>query len=493
MFNANRYKYRGVLVLFPIDFKYQNIIEKYFNIFKKIEIKGNKLDKLLENIFEFEINYPRNLIKSKSIENSKGEICTIYLIIDRNTNFVNEKKKKLTRREIDNLRYIETNVYRKNLPLQNHFHTTDCQESAIKIINYIYNSNYINSEDKLKCINFLENKNDYLNEIIINDLNLLEFNKVIIWGHKLHSHTHSYIHEGFYKAFKYLGYDVYWLDNNDNIDNINFSNSLFLTEHQVNSKIPIRQDCKYILHNCYVDEGKAYYKKNAGLWEDKRYITLAEQGNVVNMQVYRPNFVKNKKKMDEYIYYSESNYTLYMPWGTNLLPYEIECNKDKLINWKRSRNKVNLIGSFDGDYKTNWINFIKALNKEKIKFNSVGGFRNNISSDENYKLIMESYISPAIQIEQQLEVGYIPCRIFKNISYGQLGITNSKVVSELFNNKIIFNKDTYQLFYDSEFFLKNKYNLEYQFKMMDFVKNKHTYLNRIESIFKLFILLNKKS
>lgn len=93
MFNANRYKYRGVLVLFPIDFKYQNIIEKYFNIFKKIEIKGNKLDKLLENIFEFEINYPRNLIKSKSIENSKGEICTIYLIIDRNTNFVNEKKK----------------------------------------------------------------------------------------------------------------------------------------------------------------------------------------------------------------------------------------------------------------------------------------------------------------------------------------------------------------------------------------------------------------
>ena len=28
------------------------------------------------------------------------------------------------------------------------------------------------------------------------------FDKIIIWGHKLHTHTHSYIHYGFYKAFK---------------------------------------------------------------------------------------------------------------------------------------------------------------------------------------------------------------------------------------------------------------------------------------------------
>jgi Lrp/AsnC family transcriptional regulator for asnA, asnC and gidA len=32
--------------------------------------------------------------------------------------------------------------------------------------------------------------------------------KVVIWGHKLHSHTHSYIHNGFYIAFKHLGYDI---------------------------------------------------------------------------------------------------------------------------------------------------------------------------------------------------------------------------------------------------------------------------------------------
>ena len=490
--NFNQYNYRGVLVLFPIDLKYENIVEKHFNIFKKIQISSDNLDKLLETVFYYEDNYPKDLIKSKSLENSKGKTCNIYLIIDKNVTFINEKKKKLVRREIDNLRYINTKIYRKELPLQNHLHTTDSSNSAIKIINYIFERNYISNDEKLNYINFIEGKNNNLSDIIINDMNLLKFNKVIIWGHKLHSHTHSYIHAGFYKAFKYLGYDVFWFDDNDNWQQkkFDFSNCLFLTEHQVDKKIPIREDCKYILHNSYVDEGKAYYKNNAGTWSDKRYIPLAKKGNVINMQVYRPKFVENKEKMDNYIFYSKNNYTLYMPWGTDLLPYEIECNKDKLIKWKRSKKNVNLIGSFTSGYRKNWIPFNKALKKENIKFRAFGGFETkNVSLDDNYKLIMESYISPAIQPDIQLELGYIPCRIFKNIAYGQLGITNSKVVSELFNNEIIYNKDTYQLFYDTEEFLKNTYDLKYQFKMMDFVKNKHTYLNRIESLFKFFDML----
>ena len=45
--NFNQYNYRGILVLFPIDLKYENIVEKYFNIFKKIQISSDNLDKLL--------------------------------------------------------------------------------------------------------------------------------------------------------------------------------------------------------------------------------------------------------------------------------------------------------------------------------------------------------------------------------------------------------------------------------------------------------------
>jgi hypothetical protein len=60
--------------------------------------------------------------------------------------------------------------------------------------------------------------------------------KVVLWGHKLHTHTHSYIHFAFHKAFKHLGYDTYWFDNNDDVSGFDFFGSLFITEGQVDSK-----------------------------------------------------------------------------------------------------------------------------------------------------------------------------------------------------------------------------------------------------------------
>ena len=76
----------------------------------------------------------------------------------------------------------------------------------------------------------------------------MDVNNIIIWGHKLHSHTHSYIHNAFFIAFKKLGYDTHWFDDNDDVSNFDFSNSLFITEHQVDNKIPKRDDCLYFIH-----------------------------------------------------------------------------------------------------------------------------------------------------------------------------------------------------------------------------------------------------
>ena len=73
--------------------------------------------------------------------------------------------------------------------------------------------------------------------------------KIVIWGHKLHSHTHSYIHYGYWRAADYLGHEVYWYDDKDNVYDEDFSNSIFITEHQVCKNIPLRKDCKYFIHN----------------------------------------------------------------------------------------------------------------------------------------------------------------------------------------------------------------------------------------------------
>ena len=54
--------------------------------------------------------------------------------------------------------------------------------------------------------------------------------RVIIWGYPLHTHTHSYIHLGYYRAFKALGFETYWSDNVHTIGE-EFNDSLVITEH----------------------------------------------------------------------------------------------------------------------------------------------------------------------------------------------------------------------------------------------------------------------
>ena len=55
------------------------------------------------------------------------------------------------------------------------------------------------------------------------------FDKVIVWGFPLHTHTHSYIHGGWVKAFKSLGYDTYWFHDNEYPTDFDYNNCLFIT------------------------------------------------------------------------------------------------------------------------------------------------------------------------------------------------------------------------------------------------------------------------
>ena len=103
--------------------------------------------------------------------------------------------------------------------------------------------------------------------------------KVVLWGHKLHSHTHSYIHWGFSRAFQHLGYETHWFDARDNVSTFDFSNSLFITEGQVDQNIPIRDDCYYIIHNCRPD----------------KYRNLLSNGHAIILQVYTHNCLKRNE------------------------------------------------------------------------------------------------------------------------------------------------------------------------------------------------------
>ena len=70
-------------------------------------------------------------------------------------------------------------------------------------------------------------------------------------------------------------------------------------------------------------------------------------------------------------------------------------------------------------------------------------------------------------------------QVFKNISYGHLGLTNSEEIYNEMDGNCIYNPDTRQLFYDG---LDNIDNFDLISKGMQYVKENHTYINRAKSI-----------
>ena len=315
---------------------------------------------------------------------------------------------------------------------------------------------------------------------------MTEIKKVVIWGHKLHSHTHSYIHNAFYNAFQKLNYDTYWFDDSDDVSTHDFSNTFFITEHQVNKKIPCRSDCLYLSH--YVDEGDY-----TGVPKENIIILKISNRDFVECDLGKNCKYKELNYGEKWEYYSKiDGYNcLYMYWATDIFPEQIDENIKKS---PIKSNKVNFIGS-----PTNiWIEFYNLCIQNNLEFYHYGASFNinsnrNMSIIQNEELTRTSFTAPALQDNMQVQKKYIPCRIFKNISYGKMGITNNLAVNELFDNRLIYDNNLNNLFQKMINFELNP-DHEKRKELMEYVRDHHTYLNRIKTIkhfikdYTLFIL-----
>jgi hypothetical protein len=285
------------------------------------------------------------------------------------------------------------------------------------------------------------------------------FKKVVIWGHPLNSHTHSYIHAGFYKAFSFLGYETHWLNNSSNLSGINFKETLFITEGQVDSNIPLIKDSFYVLHNLNPD----------------RYLNCGCK--VLTLQVHTKEVPSRGESFNLYTTIENSSPVrcLYQPWATDLLPQEI--NLDSARN-----NLTDPFCFWAGTNQGNISPFLEVCSRNGVRSVNIDPWGNPISFDENRKMVNESYISPAIQSDWQIDHGYIPCRIFKNISYGHFGYTNSESVNSIFGDSLVYSKNTTDLFHKIIEKKNDPNHIKELKELMMEVKNNHTYINRIKTI-----------
>ena len=181
-----------------------------------------------------------------------------------------------------------------------------------------------------------------------------------------------------------------------------------------------------------------------------------------------------------------------MPWATDILPNEINTNieKVKLLQIpNRNRKDALFLGSVYSGVHGN----IDELTKFELGAKNIGiqlliANSTNIDENSTINLLQQAYITPSIVGTWQKRQGYIPCRIFKTISYGQLGVTNSKQVFNIINNLGVYSEDETKLCDKAIECLEHESSNETIIDAMKIIRDNHTYINRIESIQFIFRL-----
>jgi hypothetical protein len=179
---------------------------------------------------------------------------------------------------------------------------------------------------------------------------------------------------------------------------------------------------------------------------------------------------------------------VYTCWATDLLPHEI---KDEFIGWPKD-NKIYWFGSANHRNTQEIAIFYEECMKNGIEFLTNDPWQNPQPFDVVQDYTRRSLMSPDFRGggdprkmalgetgSCHKSIGYIACRLLKSISYGHLGITNSKHAYELLEKTPVFNSDEKQLFYDA---VQQLNNHELIRKQMAIVREKHTYVNRIHDL-----------
>jgi len=282
-----------------------------------------------------------------------------------------------------------------------------------------------------------------------------DFRHVILWGHSLHTNTFSYVYEGMERALQRLGHKVFWLPRDrERVEQIpDWSiGALFIVEGTVEQGVPITPNSWYVLHNC-----------NVGRYPVGRYLVL---------QTYTDDVLtRDTHAVNPWTHYETSTATLYQPWATDLLPDEIGAlapANGHYIPW------VGTIGKGVFGNVEQLAGWRRACGEHGLGFVQ----RVNISREEHIPFVRRGMLAPTICGDWQVRQGYIPCRIFKNLSYGQWGITNSPRVQAIFGGKLTFNQNTHKLFYDAVV----EHERQDRAELMRIVAAEHTYINRVKRI-----------
>lgn len=271
-------------------------------------------------------------------------------------------------------------------------------------------------------------RSDYSDKKLIKYLS--SFDHVYLWGLRDSHISHKYIFLAYCNVFERFGIPFCWVDDAD--PNVEVAqNDLVLIYGNACNLDKVVKGNPYII-DFHVDETSPKYdtlkpEVAAALTEtdkrvaDKEHVGVTEEEADIVFDVFSK--------------YSKERRTLAQPWGTDRHPDDF------------APPSVNFTSSdvvFNGTvWKSHWGNKeeIDALQATCSKLGLDLHLIANARGRQNSILIHNARFAPTIAGRGQAKAGYLACRFFKNISYGQYCFCNVPAAKQILCDDFVFVED----------------------------------------------------
>ncbi len=289
------------------------------------------------------------------------------------------------------------------------------------------------------------------------------YKRFILWGLKGDAGGDSFrhIHRHYKHALKKLGNPVeWWMDEPESRDLLEPGDLVFavdIASNHLGGQVP---GVTYILHN---------FGPSHLIWEN------LDPERTLRLQVYTNACARWGVEWEPGRRFDREGRTLFQPWGTDLLAEEFRAP-----TFEGHSTEIPFVGSIwdtDGQGNLSAISELKAICAAHRLV-----FRHYVHIDDptNVTVVRRARLAPAVTGKWQVENDYLPCRVFKNVSYGALALTNVPKFRELFGDAFVSFGSVSQIITDALAFTQDEY-LELVAAQQEVVK-RYTYRESLLSI-----------
>ncbi len=246
---------------------------------------------------------------------------------------------------------------------------------------------------------------------------------VVIWGLRNKRDTFRYIHKSWFHMLKRSGIPVVWVDDDLKNQSVVSDRSIVVAVNTAARHLPKVRGARYVAHNI---DPEPYLE------------SLINRAHFLQIQVSIKlgAFYRGAREILPCIYLDEEKHVLFQPWGTPFAEYE----------WVREPLKARRGAEF-------WIGSVWNNPLNQGNASMIPEWRDVLSShgitlrkvpygwpDTKLAyggLVRLSSIAAATVGDWQREHDYLPCRLFKNVSFGAVPVGNSPIYRRVFSNSAI--------------------------------------------------------